>query len=99
MPHTLLGLLLQGANARQRAVLLSEPMPSCRYFQALSSSEEQETTRSSDFRALIPLTHRYDMPKQIMPAPSWSYAPPECSAGGALPLAETTLSHLHLKNS
>jgi hypothetical protein len=93
MPHTLLGLLLQGAKARKRAVLLSEPVPSCRYFQALPSSEEQETTRSSDFRALLPLTHRDKMPKQISPAPSWSYAPPEYSAGVALPLPEATLSH------
>jgi hypothetical protein len=36
-------------------------MPSCRYFQALFSSEEQKTTRSIGYRALIPLCQRKRM--------------------------------------
>jgi hypothetical protein len=36
-------------------------MPSCRYFQALFSSEEQKTTRSIGYRALIPLKQRNQM--------------------------------------
>jgi hypothetical protein len=33
-------------------------MPSCCYFQILFSSEEQKTTRSINFRALVPLNQR-----------------------------------------
>ena len=73
------GLSPSGCACKRRAVLLSEPLPSCRCFQALFSSEEQKTTRSVGCRAFIPPVHRNNLPKQIIPTPSWCSAPPEFS--------------------
>jgi hypothetical protein len=80
-------------------------MPSCRFFQALFSSEEQKTTRSTGFRALFPPRHQVKLVKHECNARHTRHPPDVRPLQSFLPLqtaedfASTTLLHFRSTRS